>query len=141
VNTCITWHSGYLYAIWPVKIPSYVPLPGINQDFLAVNEKYFNKALPMISDCFYFRFTKHFVGITHKLHKLNKYIYTLEWVLLIYALRDISLAFSDASLQLREYGFQTIASILFFLHHLLCNVFFFTLATNSVALQFLEDQS
>lgn len=99
----------------------HVPLPGINQEFLASQEKYFDKALPMLSYFFYFRFARHFVGITQKLPKLNKHIYTLEWILLIYAICDISLAFSGASIQLREYGFQTIASILFF-----CTIYFVT---------------
>ncbi len=92
----------------------HVPLPGINQEFLASQEKYLDKALPMLSYFFYFRFARHFVGITQKLPKLNKHIYIIEWVLLIYALSDIFAAYAGLAFEIREFGFQCIATILFF---------------------------
>jgi signal transduction histidine kinase len=92
----------------------HVPLPGINQGMLAAAEPYFDKALPMLSYFFYFRFARSFVGIPIKIPRLNKHIQILEWILLIYAITDVSLAFSGVKMIQREIGFQIIATILFF---------------------------
>ena len=93
---------------------NHVPLPGINHEFFNQYESYFDKALPMLSYFFYFRFARSFVGIPFKIPRLNKHIQFLEWILLIYAITDVSLAFSGVKMIQREIGFQIIATILFF---------------------------
>jgi signal transduction histidine kinase len=93
---------------------NHVPLPGIDHEFFNQYESYFDKALPMLSYFFYFRFARSFVGIPIKIPRLNKHIQLLEWILLIYAITDISLAFSGVKMIQREIGFQIIATILFF---------------------------
>jgi signal transduction histidine kinase len=91
----------------------HVPLPGISLAKLAAAEPFFDKALPMISYFFYFRFSRHFAGIPYKLPNLDRHIRLLEIVLLVYAFSDVILAFSGVSLQIREYAFQLIAVTLF----------------------------
>lgn len=98
---------------------NHVPLPGINQEFLNRYESYFDKALPMFSYFFYFRFARSFVGIPFKIPRLNKQIQFLEWILLIYAIIDVTLAFSNVSIGVREFLFEGIATILFF-----CTIYF-----------------
>ena len=98
---------------------NHVPLPGIHQEVLKLYEPYFDKALPMISYFFYFRFARSFVGIPFKIPRLNKHIQTLEWVLLAYAITDICLAFGGLSLHYRELLFEAIATTLFF-----CTIYF-----------------
>jgi signal transduction histidine kinase len=93
---------------------NHVPLPGINHEFFNQYESYFDKALPMLSYFFYFRFARSFVGIPFKIPRLNRHIQFLEWILLIYAITDISLAFSSVPIERREFIFQIIAIILFF---------------------------
>lgn len=98
---------------------NHIPLPGINQAFFQHYEPYFDKALPMFSYFFYFRFARSFVGIPYKIPKLNKQIILLEYVLLIYAITDVCLAFGGISIVMREYFFQGIATTLFF-----CTIYF-----------------
>jgi signal transduction histidine kinase len=93
---------------------NHVPLPGIDHEFFNQYESYFDKALPMLSYFFYFRFARSFVGIPFKIPRLNRHIQFLEWILLIYAITDISLAFSSVPIERREFIFQIIAIILFF---------------------------
>ena len=97
----------------------HVPLPGINQGMLAAAEPFFDKALPMLSYFFYFRFSRHFAGIPFKLPRLDRHIRLLEIVLLVYVLSDVILAFTGVSMLIREYAFQIIAFTLF-----VCTVYF-----------------
>ncbi len=97
----------------------HVPLPGINQGMLAAAEPLFDKALPMLSYFFYFRFSRHFAGIPFKLPRLDRRIRLLETILVLYALSDIILAFSNVSPHIREFAFQIIAFTLF-----VCTVYF-----------------
>jgi len=98
---------------------NHVPLPGMNQEFFIRYEQYFDKALPIFSYFFYFRFARHFVGIPQKIPHLNHYIRILEWVLLAYSIAEVVMAFSGVSIILREYIFDGFASLLFF-----CTIYF-----------------
>lgn len=109
------WYLAYMMGMATYAFMIYDFIPDIDlNDHLVLNFKNaFDKALPILSFFFYFRFARAFIGMKENYQLLNSWIVRLEFLLLTYIVVDLTWKITGQNTELGEIVFRTIAIILF----------------------------
>lgn len=109
------WYIAYMFGmgIYAAMIYNYIPDIRISDGVHLNFRNTFDKALPILSFYFYFRFARAFIGMKETFQLLNTWIVRLELLLLAYIAIDLTWKLIGQDQPAAEFVFRLIAIILF----------------------------
>ncbi len=109
------WYLAYMIGMvtYALMVYDFIPDIQLSESFEINFKRNFDKALPILSFYFYFRFARAFIGMEENFKTLNKWIVRLEAFLLIYVAIDLIWKALGQDFQAAEITFHIIAIVLF----------------------------
>lgn len=109
------WYLAYMIGMgtYAMMIYDFIPNLYLKNDILLDFKKTFDKALPILSFFFYFRFARAFIGMKENFQVLNRWICRLEFLLLAYIIIDLIWKILGQNPEFGELLFHAIAILLF----------------------------